>query len=187
MSFVGCYTDQKARAMILIDIRGPNECKAYAVSMMYKYFALQYGAQCFVSNDYVSSTQYGLYNGATRWLGNDGGTLSGCQYGGCWDGFCNNYDGSFPVYGGGYTNAIYVLGDAPQVTPTIQPNVTYFGCYADDASTQAMEVLYNFGPSGINVSPVDCASNITTTTTTTITAIAIITITITITITIISL
>jgi hypothetical protein len=57
MSFLGCYTDQGARAMILVNIQDPNECKAYAVSMMYKYFALQYGTQCFVSNDHASSTQ----------------------------------------------------------------------------------------------------------------------------------
>jgi len=102
---------------------GASSCKAYAISMSYKYFALQATDSCFVSNNYKQSTQYGIHS-------------SGCSQGDCSNGVC--------VYGGDWANALYILGiSSNQIAPLMTlVNITYVGCYTD-TNNRAMEVFYN--------------------------------------------
>jgi len=67
--YIGCYNDTDNRAMTTIALDGAeksfDDCKTAAVNGGYKYFGTQYPtgedlAQCFLSNDLTSTTQYGV-------------------------------------------------------------------------------------------------------------------------------
>ena len=90
-SYVGCYKDGNPRAM---DVQfpgvnyNPESCLHASVGFNYSYFSLQYGGECWASNDYYNVIKYGPSNQCTMdcrhpnpsYPGSCGGSLANALY-----------------------------------------------------------------------------------------------------------
>jgi hypothetical protein len=58
---LGCYQDVSSRALPrqLANTGSPQICAAAASAAGFTYFAMQYGGECFVTNNLAAATQYG--------------------------------------------------------------------------------------------------------------------------------
>ena len=129
--YIGCYVDgceriptQHQRTM-QHQFPGvgytPQTCFESAVSGGFQYFSMQYGGECWATNDLLSGEQYGPSNQCTM-LCNDE-SLTGTQY----PGHC----------GGALANAIWGTYGLPPVQPAATPTpppggkYQYQGCFID--------------------------------------------------------
>ena len=108
-SYVGCYGETlSSRSMISLGgATSISDCYNLATSKSYQYFGLQYGNQCYGSNDFQTSTQYGTCPSST-------GTIKACT--------CNKLCGGVgpDTCGGNWATALYSTV-VPSVKPTTKP------------------------------------------------------------------
>ena len=115
VNILGSFKDNRSRAMIRSSDRRSNHtqqsCKAACPNN--KYFALQYGGECFCSNDYNKMTQYGKH-------------LSGCNPKNSRVGWCNYV----------YENIISSpTGHVNPASPVVQiKDVNILGSFKDNRS-----------------------------------------------------
>ena len=94
----GCYGDSSARAMPLQlgYVNSINDCYNLALRNKYTVFGLQYGGQCWVSNDLTAAERYGQCSSGTT------GTNVNCN---CSNMQCPNGDNC----GDSWANAVYEI------------------------------------------------------------------------------
>jgi hypothetical protein len=110
-NYVGCYTDNSARALPVQLMRSgatTESCITSARAKGYAYAGLQYGGECFAGDTLGFSKEY-----------NDSKCYRKCS--------ANNTE----VCGGDWHNSIYATGITPLPQP---PAPAYLGCYEDDAN-----------------------------------------------------
>ena len=151
-NFDGCYGDSpvvRAFALSYGTLNTIKECYILAVQNNYNFFGIQYGGQCWVTNNYTSATRYQLCGKTST------GAIANCE---CTMS-CTNDIGNC---GGSYANAVYtVTGGIPTMHPTRKPSrvpssnptistivptapkpYQQLGCYADSPVDRAFVTSY---------------------------------------------
>ena len=140
--YLGCFGDTVNRAMELKlkKVNSTVDCYDYAYFAGYKYYALQFGRECWVSNNYTMSTMYGHCGKCT----NCGNPECSCAKMKCVSG---------ENCGDMWANALYMItpsgislsapSETPTADPTIAPIVSYTPTYSPTyAPTRKVEYEY---------------------------------------------
>jgi hypothetical protein len=177
--YIGCYGDSPVIRAFTTSYgitATVSTCYNLALSNGYKYFGLQYGGECWVTNTYANAVQYNQCPAST-------GAITDCNCAmPCPGGELN--------CGGSYSNAVYSLNanvnivttapsrkpsSVPSVVPSLLPSVMpsvvpsrlpslapvkpalpyqLLGCYGDNIATRAFSLSY-----GILTSVLACYTN----------------------------
>ena len=138
--YVGCYGDGDIRAMSINYglVGSVNDCFNIASSNHNNYYSLQYGGECWVSNDFTSSTKYGL--------------CGDCVQNGCGNPNCDCAAvkcASGEDCGDGFGNSLYAIAYSPTKTPTSIP-AAYSLTQAPSLSNMRKKGLYDWNTFGGN-------------------------------------
>lgn len=137
--YVGCYGDGDIRAMSINYgiVNSINDCFNIASSNHNNFYSLQFGGECWVSNDFTSATKYGF--------------CGDCVQNGCGNPNCDCAAAkctSGEDCGDRFGNAFYAIAYSPTKSPTSIP--TAFAPTSAPLSNDRKQGLYDWNTFGGN-------------------------------------
>ena len=127
--YLGCFGDGPVRAMTNIaNVNSMLECYYLAYFKGYSYYGLQFGKECWVSNNFTKSAMYGKC-----------GTCKNCANTvcNCANKPCANGDKCGDIW----ANAMYMVNTAPSKTPSYAPSISTMEPTADLTDSPTVAAL----------------------------------------------